>query len=185
MGALVNAYVPTPDPVLVRTHFRMLHELAAVAEINGMMVLCTYGENPTTGAKLRSRVMCFAIGDFLDMTEAAVSLCQEPHRNVYAPWAIVRPDIDRGKRGSLKDIRGVLALVVDQDADRGKAGITQLPLAAPYVVRSSGDNLQPTFPLARAVTVARRSRSPRRSPPQSAATGAQRTSTTSGASQVA
>ena len=37
----------------------------------------------------------------------------------------------------------MLALVVDQDADVGKDGITDLPMPAPYTVASSGANRQP------------------------------------------
>ena len=69
---------------------------------------------------------------------------------------MLRKDLGKtaGKRGEAGDIRAVLALVVDADADHGKVGIPKLPMVAPYMIRSSGDNLQPVYPLARALAAA-------------------------------
>ena len=151
VGVPVNACAPTPNPVLARAHFEMLHELAAASGIDGVMVLCSYGENPTTGAELKPRVPHFAIGDVEGMTEAALGLCQQQGMNVYAPWAILRKDIPTGSRGTKNDVLATLALVVDADTDVGKAGIAALPMAAPYVIETSRGNTQPIYPLARAL----------------------------------
>jgi hypothetical protein len=137
------------DRDAVHTHIKMLHDLAAASGVDGVLVLACYGENPDTGRKTSSRVEQFAIGDVTSMVDAIMALEHEPHLNVYAPWAVLRPDLARGKRGELNDIVCTLAFVADMDADTGKAG--ELPFLAPYVVESSPGNFQPVYPLARAL----------------------------------
>jgi hypothetical protein len=147
----MNAQHPITDPALVRSHIEMLHELATASGVDGVLVCCGYGENPKTRVKIKGRAACFAIGDVDGMVDYALGLCADLHRNVYAPWAVLRRGLATGTRGKKEDIRAVLALVVDADADHGKAGIPKLPMLAPYTVRSSADNLQPVYPLAHAL----------------------------------
>ncbi len=145
----MNAHTPMPDPVAIRAHLKMLHDLAAQAKVDGYLVLVGLGENPRTGAALNVRATPFAIGDVDRMTDAALSLCQEPNRNVYCSWAVMRKDLGRNQRGGDDDIVAVLAISADQDADIGKVGVAELPLEAPYTVASSSANRQPVYPLAR------------------------------------
>ena len=56
------------------------------------------------------------------------------------------------QRGGKNDIKAVLALVVDQDADVGKDGITDLLMLAPYTVASFGARRQLAYILNRALT---------------------------------
>jgi RepB DNA-primase from phage plasmid len=142
------------DRELVHAHVRLLHDLAAKAKadlgIDGQLILACYGENPDTGVKPASQVMKFGIGHGLEeMVDVIMALEHHPHLNVYAPFHIVRFGLGARERGGLQDIVAVLALVVDQDADKEKAG--ELPLPPHYVIESSPGNKQPVYVLAKAM----------------------------------
>jgi hypothetical protein len=148
--------IPRFDRELVHAHIRLLHDLAAKAKadlgIDGQLVLACYGENPDTGVKTASQVMKFSIGHGLEeMVDVIMALEHRPHLNVYAPFHIVRFGLGARERGGLQDIVAVLALVVDQDADKEKAG--ELPLLPHYVMESSPGNKQPVYVLAKAMRV--------------------------------
>jgi hypothetical protein len=145
------------DRELVHAHIRLLHDLAARARadlgIDGQLVLACYGENPDTGVRTASQVMKFGIADGLEqMVDVIMALEDHPHLNVYVPFHIVRFGLGPRERGALRDIVAVLALVVDQDADKDKAG--ELPLPPHYVVESSPGNKQSVYVLAKAMRVA-------------------------------
>ena len=145
---------PRFDRELVHAHIRLLHDLAARARadlgIDGQLVLACYGENPDTGLRTASQVMKFGIGDGLEeMVDVIMALENHPHLNVYVPFHIVRFGLGPRERGGLRDIVAVLALVVDQDADKDKAG--ELPLPPHYVMELSPGNKQPVYVLAKAM----------------------------------
>jgi Family of unknown function (DUF5906)/RepB DNA-primase N-terminal domain len=146
--------VPRFDRELVHAHIRLLHDLAARVKadlgIDGQLVLACYGENPDTGVKTGNQVMKFGIGHGVEqMVDAIMALEHHPHLNVYVPFHVVRFGLGPRERGGLRDIVAVLALVVDQDADKDKAG--ELPLLPHYVIESSPGNKQPVYVLAKAM----------------------------------
>jgi RepB DNA-primase from phage plasmid len=146
--------IPRFDRELVHAHIKLLHDLAARAKadlgIDGQLVLACYGENPDTGVKTASQVMKFGIGHGLEqMVDVIMTLEHYAHLNVYVPFHIVRFGLGPRERGGLRDIVAVLALVVDQDADKDKAG--ELPLPPHYVIESSPGNKQPFYVLAKAM----------------------------------
>ena len=59
-----------------------------------------------------------------------------------------------GAAGGEADVRAVLALVGDLDADMGKKGVglDGLPLQPPYVVETSANNFHAVYPLGRALS---------------------------------
>lgn len=128
------------DPAVVKTHVRYLHHLAARANVPGKLVLAAFGENPDTRERF-SDVRHFAIGDVDGMTAAAMAFDGVPHANLYSPMAIMRPDLPEGSKGTEQDVVSVLGLVVDGDADKGKAAPVP-PLPADYVIESSVGNFQ-------------------------------------------
>jgi hypothetical protein len=144
--------VPLIDEAAFESHFEMLNHLAAASGVDGILVLFAVGENPTTGQKVGPHVLHFKIGDTAGMMTTARGWFRHPHLNVYAPWAVFRPNLPRGSKGEEADIVAVLALVVDQDNDTGKSGA--LPLPAPYTIESSADNFQAVYPLSRALLLA-------------------------------
>ncbi|MCO5132448.1 MAG: DUF3987 domain-containing protein [Xanthobacteraceae bacterium] len=141
--------IPAIDPAAVEAHINMLHHLAASSGAEGVLVLFGVGENPLTGRNEGPRVEHFRIGDSASMIEAAKGYSYTPHLNAYAPWAIFRKGLPRGGKGSERDVVAVLALVADQDNDKGQGGT--LPIEAPYIVESSPGNFQAVYPLSRAL----------------------------------
>lgn len=141
-SAQADIEIPTTDVAAVRSHIEMIHSLACTANVDGILVLASFDEK---GSSIIER---FGIGDSERMISAAISIGQ--YRNVYAPWAVFRRDLESGKKGSENDIRAVLAFVGDIDSDTGKSG-RKLPIDPPYVVETSAGNFQPVFPLATAI----------------------------------
>jgi AAA domain/RepB DNA-primase from phage plasmid len=128
------------DRDAISAHFCHLHHVAARADIpGGKMVLAVYGEDPDTKENFAS-VRHFEIGDHDGMTAAAMEFDGVPHRNVYAPVVVLKPDTAPGTRKE-EDIAAVLGFVIDADADKGKDAPTP-PLPPDYVIESSTGNLQ-------------------------------------------
>jgi hypothetical protein len=128
------------DRDAISAHFCNLHHAAARADIpGGKMVLAVYGEDPDTKENFAS-VRHFEIGDHDGMTAAAMEFDGVPHRNVYAPVVVLKPDTAPGTRKE-EDIAVVLGFVIDADADKGKDAPTP-PLPPDYVIESSTGNLQ-------------------------------------------
>src|SRR5689334_23097801 len=95
-------------------HITMLHRLAD--GVAGKLILASFGQDPMTGKDIPPRIEHFQAGQVEEMTAAARRLNQEPHRNVYAPLAVFRPDLANGKKGFERDVVAVLGLVPDFDA---------------------------------------------------------------------
>jgi hypothetical protein len=95
-----------------------------------------------SGARRQSaaKAQCLNIGDYEEMAAAAMDFSGTGY-NVYAPLAIMRPDIGANQKGGKEDVVSVLGFVVDGDADKGKAPPVP-PVAANYVVETSAGNLQ-------------------------------------------
>lgn len=137
------------DRAAIEQHFALLHELALACGADGKLVLLAVGENPQTGRKEGPIALHFKIGDVAAMTEAAMGFEGRAHFNVFAPLALMRSDLKPGAKGDEQHVVASLGLVVDWDAD--KYQLDTLPLEPPYVIETSAGNLQPVFPLARAL----------------------------------
>jgi RecA-family ATPase len=134
--------VPELDEAAIRTHVRLLHELAAPFAKVGKLVVASYGEDPTSGKSLIPKVAHFAVGQVSAMTDMIVRLSREPHRNVYAPLAVLRPDLPDGKKGQEADVVASLGLVADFDDEHAAQWPTRLPKAPNYVLETSLDRFQ-------------------------------------------
>src|SRR5271157_5419887 len=124
---------PAFDRAAIRSHFEMLHRLACGQ--NRIIPLCVFGEDPITGRKVISTVQHFKVGDVSGMTDAAIAYENHPHANIYAPLAVMRPDLPRGDKGSERDVTAVLGAVIDHDADAGRNA--NEPHEAGYVIETS------------------------------------------------
>jgi hypothetical protein len=147
--ARAETAAPSIDHQAIETHLGMLHHLAAASKVDGILVLFAVGENPATGRKEGPLSLHFRIGDVEGMTTTAVGWARHPHLNVYASWSVFRRSLARGAKGEEADVVAVLALVADQDNDKGQGG--DLPLPAPYEIESSAGNFQAVYPLSRPV----------------------------------
>jgi len=122
------------DEVLIRAHVQMLHDLAAGVE--GIIPLCAYGENPgerpELSRKLPPLVLHFRVGDVEGMVRGIMGLERQPHMNVYIPLAVMRRSLERGQKGG---VIALLGLVSDDDADAGRD--VRPPLEPNYIVETS------------------------------------------------
>src|SRR5215475_1533004 len=113
--------VPAIDEAAIRRFLSIIHEHVARA-INGgnpgVLQLCRI--NPVDEQAIPSR---FKIGDLDAMVKTAVGDAAAGH-NVYIEARTVRAELRGQKRGGIADTILVFGLVVDADADKGKAGRT-------------------------------------------------------------
>src|SRR4051812_38535563 len=108
-----HAFIHAFDRALIHAHISMLHAFAA--GIDGVLVLSVFGKDPHTGREESFPVESFAIGDVEGMVDATMRYEKRLHANVYIGPQVMRRDLERGKRGGLKDIVAVLGLVADMD----------------------------------------------------------------------
>jgi Primase C terminal 2 (PriCT-2)/Family of unknown function (DUF5906)/RepB DNA-primase from phage plasmid len=148
---LDEAAWPPLDEAVLTNHVALIHQLAAASGAEGWVVLFSAGQNPRTERDIKEQSRHFGIGDVDGMVKQAKAWRRHPYRNVYAPYAVFGK-LEPGKKGAERDLIRVLALVADQDNDKGVAGA--LPLPAPYMVESSSGNFQSVYPLSRALTLA-------------------------------
>ena len=138
------------DETAIYTFCTLLHERAAAA-LTGV-------DDPTAVIQLcwmhpdeaRMRSQGFHVGDVAHMAKAAIENAGAGY-NVYVEPRTVRPGC--GRRGTAAETRGVFALVIERDADTGKAG---RPLAGEpsVVIETSPGNSHEWLFLKHAVTAA-------------------------------
>jgi hypothetical protein len=135
---LPDTTTATFDPVAIRRHVEMLHSLAA--GINGKFVASTFFANPTGEDRVGGIISHHAVGDVEGMIESIIAHADTPNANVYICPNLMRPSLERGKKGGEGDVVAVLALVADLDDDTGRSGA--MPIEPSYVVESSPGNYQ-------------------------------------------
>jgi RecA-family ATPase len=147
-----SSIVPAPfDRDAIHQHFTYLHHAAVRAEVpDGKVCLAVYGEDPDTRETF-AWARHFGVGDVDAMTAAAMEFDGVPHRNIYAPYVVFKPETPDGTRLET-DIAFVLALVNDKDADKGTAAPSPLP--ADYIIESSTGNFQEAMWLDKPLTPA-------------------------------
>jgi RepB DNA-primase from phage plasmid/Primase C terminal 2 (PriCT-2) len=145
--ALQTSAGPAINAATVRAHVALIHEHAAR--------LCAGVRNPGHLQLSRIhpghpgiRVTRYRIGDIEGMVKDAIAASEAGH-NSYVEPRCVRPDLRGNARGSLEDTSFVFALVVDSDADKGKA--SKLQLEPSLVVETSSGNQHRWFLLDRAI----------------------------------
>jgi hypothetical protein len=132
---------PPFDRAQIEEHISLLHDLASGQD--GVVVLATQEKGKTL------RPQRFKIGDIEGMVNVIMGYENHPNINLYAPWAVMRRDLEHWKKGGINDVVAVLAAVGDLDNDKGKFSLDALPIPPPYVVESSTGNYQATYPFER------------------------------------
>jgi hypothetical protein len=157
---------PEIDAADVQWHITMLHEraLRRPGTDGGKLIVAGYGEDPNAihpktgkpGLPLPPIVGQFAIGEVSAMVDFALRLSLQPHRNIYAPWCIMRHDLERDRKGGEADIidKGVLALIADFDDEEAHRWRSRLPLPPNYVLKTSVARWQAFYLLDRPASVA-------------------------------
>lgn len=132
-----SAGFPPLNMAEIRSHVAMLHEAAAPLRGKGVLIVASFGEKD--GTALPAKLLKVPVGS-VDATVAAIAaLSEEPHRNVYMPLAVYRPDIEPGRRKN-SDVIAVLGAVADMDGPKVKA---PFPLEPSFIIESSPGNSQP------------------------------------------
>ena len=142
MSATILAFNDDPfddgDPS--RDHVAMLHKLAE--GLDGKLILASYGQDPETAADMPPKVLDFSVGDVAGMAAAIGQLAADRHRNVYAPLAIMRPDLPARSKGGIADVVAVLGVVADFDDPRAADYLQRLPAPPDYVLETSAGRFQ-------------------------------------------
>jgi hypothetical protein len=141
------------SPGEIRAHCEMIHILAAPLAGQGKLIIAAFGEdpdqvNPKTGKPglpLTPIVIHAAIGDVGTTARSIGNITISPHRNLYMPLAVLRPDLPKGTKGFEKDIVAVLGLVADFDDVDAPRWAERLPLAPNYVLETSTGRFQAFF----------------------------------------
>ncbi len=126
---------PAFDRRAVEAHVLLIHDLAEGQD--GVLVLAAFEEGG------QPNVQRFRIGDVTNMVETIMGFEGHPRVNLYIPWAVMRRDLEPGRKGTEADVVAILAAVPDLDGDKGVK--TELPVEAPYIVESSPGNFQPVY----------------------------------------
>jgi hypothetical protein len=87
--------------------------------------------------------MKFEIGQVAPMVKFIAALTEKPHRNVYVPLAVLRPNLDPNKKGAEADVIGSLGLVGDFDDADAKNWRARLPVEAHLALETSRGRFQP------------------------------------------
>lgn len=135
------------DETAVRHHVELLHQLAA--GLTGKFVVSAFFANPNGEDRAGGQISHHLVGDVDGMVEAVMAHAATPNANVYVCPNLMRPTLERGKKGSESDVIAVLALVADMDDDTGRSGA--MPVEPNFVVESSPGNFQCFVLLDRAI----------------------------------
>lgn len=138
------------DSVVIRKHVELLHQLAA--GLAGKFVVSAFFANPTGEDAAGGVITHHSVGDVEGMLDAICAHAGTPNANVYACPNLMRPSLERGRKGGEADVTAVLALVADLDDDTGRSGA--MPMDPNYVVESSPGNFQCSILLDRHLTPA-------------------------------
>ena len=117
-----------------------LKTVSALAGDNGKLLIASFGENITTGVELRPKFYCFRPCNYASAAEKFIELTNEPHRNVYMSFALLRHDLPEGKKGSEADVVAVIGIVADFDAKNDKEAENwraRLPMQPTMVLETS------------------------------------------------
>lgn len=103
--------VKVDNTVVAKQHIEMVLNHVNKLGAEGKMVLCSYGQNPETEVDLKSHIVHLTIGrdnsekinKFIEYVETT------PHSNGYMGLQVFDKSLPRGKRGSKKDIKYMVA----------------------------------------------------------------------------
>jgi len=116
----------------------------------GKVIVAGFGENPDEintrtgkpGHPLPPKVIQTAIGDAKGMLTELAQFVKQPHRNIYMPLAVFRPDLPMGAKGHEEDIVACLGVVADFDDEDAARWAERLPLPPNFVLETSSGRFQ-------------------------------------------
>lgn len=106
----------------------------------GKSAVAAFFSSPNGDDKAGGVVSYHPFSDVDGMVQAVMAHADTTNANVYICPNLMRPTLERGKKGTEADVVAVLALVADLDSDTGLSG--HMPVEPNYVVESSPGNFQ-------------------------------------------
>jgi putative DNA primase/helicase len=154
--------IPEIGPAEIRGHVELLHTLAAPLAGVGKLIIACFAqdpdqENPKTGKPgrpLPPTVVHIEIGDIGKNVRVLRGITQHMHYNVYMPLAVLRTDLELGRKGEENDIEGVLGFVADFDDVDARSWGSRLPVPPHYALETSTGRFQIFYFFERPETVA-------------------------------
>ena len=125
-------------------HVNTLHYLAKEAGA-GHLIFTSYGENPSSGVKIKSKIAHFKPGEVDESLAWIVKHSVDDHRNFYISPSLLQPNVPVGSRGGKDDILAVLGLVADFDDDKAAEWPDRIPITPSYVLETSPGRFQAGF----------------------------------------
>jgi predicted P-loop ATPase len=119
---------------------QMRHLVERLAQLvaggGGKFVVAAYGEDPKSGATLRSQIVHISNnpGCADEIIHQAAKLAETPGLNVYMAPIIVHEEVPVGQRGTKNDVLASLAIVFDFDDTRAANWKSRLPALEPHAV---------------------------------------------------
>jgi hypothetical protein len=141
------------QPRVILDHTTIIHKLADRSQGPGKLVIAGFGEDPSRldpktgkpGLKLPPKIIHVGVGD-VDLTPKHIrQIADQPHCNVYMPFAVFRPDLPPGSKGTEKDVRACLAIIADFDDAEAVQWAERLPVEPQYVLETSAGRFQCFF----------------------------------------
>ncbi|MDX0426820.1 hypothetical protein BMJ32_12930 [Sinorhizobium medicae] len=108
--------------------------------LHGVFVVSTFFANTTGEDRAGGVISHHPVGDLDGMVDAVMAHAETPNANCYICPNLMRPNLERGKKGAEADVLAVLAIVADMDDDTGRAG--EMPIDPNLVIESSPGNFQ-------------------------------------------
>ncbi len=143
-----------PDFTACFNHLVRVQAAAQAIGCEGKTIIASYGQNPTTGDTLRPIVHHVSpIDDQQKITQSIINLSTQPHRNVYMPLCLMRPDLPTGKKGGESDVVAVFGLVADFDDNDAHRWPDRLPHPPDYVLETSSGRFQAAYVFDRGIPV--------------------------------
>ena len=106
---------PAFDEDAIRAHVELLHQRAAGTD--GVLVVSTFYAN---AGDRPGPITHHPVGDVEGMISAIMAHATTPGVNIYSGLHVMRRGLERGKRGTERDIVAMLGVVADLDGDTGK-----------------------------------------------------------------
>jgi DNA primase RepB-like protein len=141
---------PEIEPLLIRWHVGLIHELAERFGGPGKLVIAGFGEDPDQtdsstgkpGRRLPPQVVHADVGDVRQSLTGLSPFVKRPHQNVYMPLAIFQQDLPSFAKGYERDVIACLGLVADFDDPEAARWASRLPMPPNYVLETSSDRFQ-------------------------------------------
>lgn len=128
-------------------HLESIIKAAQNTGNDGKLILASYGQNPCTGRDIVPKIRHINLekANIETILKIIETWTKEPHRNVYTPLCLMRPDLPAGRKGGIDDIIAVFGVCADFDDENAVQYLERLPLDPDIVLETSKGRYQAMF----------------------------------------